>query len=137
MASRVASKPLDVQKLVSGAAKLELKLLNAGVEALQVYINQAARLSSLASETLQAIQDDKATLADTAHKFSEFGRQSLQAYAELSQRLGASYFSELDRLAGSALASTEAAADTAPAAPAAAAAPATRATARRSRAARA
>jgi len=103
MASRAASKPVDVQKLVSGAAKLELKLLSAGVEAMQVYINQAARLSNLASDTLQAIQDDKATLADTARKLTEFGRQNVQAYSELSQRLSASYYNELDHLAGSAL----------------------------------
>jgi hypothetical protein len=103
MATRAASNPIDVQKLVSGAAKLELKLLNAGVEALQVYINQAARLSSLASDTLQAIQDDKATLADTAHKLTAFGRQYVQDYASLSQRLGASYYAELDRLADSVL----------------------------------
>jgi hypothetical protein len=103
MATRAASNSIDVQKLVSGAAKLELKLLNAGVEALQVYINQAARLSSLASDTLQAIQDDKATLADTAHKLTEYGRQYVNAYADLSQRLGASYYGELDRLADSAL----------------------------------
>ena len=103
MPSHASSNSIDVQKLVSGAAKLELKLLNAGVEAMQVYINQAARLSKLAGDTLQGIQDDKATLADTARKLTEFGRQNLQAYADLSQRLGASYYNELDRLAGSAL----------------------------------
>lgn len=103
MASRASSNSIDVQKLLSGAAKVELKLLNAGVEALQVYINQAGRLSSLAGATLQAMQDDKATLADTARKLTEFGRQNVQAYADLSQRLGASYYNELDRLAGSVL----------------------------------
>ena len=105
-----SSNPIDMQKLVSEAAKLELKLLNAGVEAIQVYINQAARLSSLAGNTLQAIQDDKATLADTAHKLTEFGRQNVQAYAELSQRLGTSYYNELDRFAASALKAKAAAA---------------------------
>lgn len=103
MASRAASKPVDVQKLVSGAAKFELKLLSAAVEAMQVYISQAARLSDLAGETLRAIQDDRATLADTARKLTEFGRHNVRAYAELSQRLSASYYNELDRLAGSAL----------------------------------
>jgi hypothetical protein len=103
MASRASSNSIDVQKLVSGAAKLELKLLNAGIEAMQVYINQAGRLSNLASDTLRAIQDDKATLADTARKLTEFGRQNVKAYADLSQRLGASYYNELDLLAGSAL----------------------------------
>ena len=52
---------------------------------------------------MQAIQDDKSTLADTARKLTEFGRQNLQAYAELSQRLGTSYYNELDNLAGTAL----------------------------------
>ncbi|MEO7937050.1 MAG: hypothetical protein ABIR55_00340 [Burkholderiaceae bacterium] len=103
MALRASSKSIDVQKVVSGAAKLELKLLNAGVEAMQVYLNQAGRLSDLAGDTLQAIQDDKATLADTALKLTDFGRQNVKAYADLSQRLGALYYDELDRLAGSAL----------------------------------
>jgi hypothetical protein len=101
MATRSAS--IDVQKVLTGAAKLEVKLLGAGVESLQVYINQASRFSALAPETLQAVQDDKATLADTARKFSDFGRQSLLAYAELSQRLGKSYYDEIDRLVDSAL----------------------------------
>jgi len=97
MATRSTS--LDVQDLVSSAAKLEIKFLNAGVEAMQVYLNQASRFSSLAAETLRAMQDDKATLADTARKVTAFGRESLHAYAELAQRLGARYYDELDRLA--------------------------------------
>ncbi len=103
MATTTKTKAIDVQKVLGGAVKLEVKLLNAGVESVQVYINQASRFSALASETLQAVQDDKATLADTARKFSEFGRQSLQAYAELSQRLGKTYYDEVDRLVDSAL----------------------------------
>ena len=106
MVTRNSSKPIDVQKLVSGAAKLELKLLNAGVEALQVYINQAGRLSSLAGDTLQAMQDDKATLADTARKLTDFGRQNVKVYGELAQRLGVAYYNELDQLAGSTLKAT-------------------------------
>jgi hypothetical protein len=96
---------IDVQNLVNGALKLEVKLLNAGVDALRVYLNQAARFSNLASETLQAVQDDKATLAGTAKKLTDFGRQNVQTFAELSQRLGASYYDELDRLAGGVLTS--------------------------------
>ncbi|MBB2484726.1 hypothetical protein H5407_05745 [Mitsuaria sp. WAJ17] len=99
MAMRTPS--IDLQKVLSGAARLEVKLLNAGVEALQVYINQASRFSSLAAETLQAVQEDKATLADTARKLSDFGRQSAHAYADLAQRLSASYYDEFDRLANS------------------------------------
>lgn len=103
MATRSSTRPIDVQKLVSGALKLEVKLLNAGVDTMRVYLNQAARFSNLASETLQAVQDDKATLAGTARKLTDFGRQNVQTFAELSQRLGASYYDELDRLADGAL----------------------------------
>ena len=107
MSTRSLSKAIDVQRLVTGAAKLEVKLLNAGVETMQVYFNQAARFSTLATETLAAIQDERATLSDTARKFTEFGRQNAQVFSELTQRLSASYFDELDRLAGSTLKSGE------------------------------
>lgn len=103
MATASSSKSIDVQQLVAGAAKLELKLLNAGVEAMQVYLNQAARFSNVAAETLQSLQDDKATVSDAARKLTEFGRQNTKAFADLSQRLSASYFDELDKLADSAL----------------------------------
>jgi hypothetical protein len=100
MSSRAStSSPIDVEKLVNGALKLEVKLLNASVDTMRVYLNQAARFSNLASETLQAVQDDKATLAGTAKKLTDFGRQNVQTFAELSQRLGVSYYDELDRLA--------------------------------------
>ena len=99
MATRSPS--IDLQKVLSGAARLEVKLLNAGVEALQVYINQASRFSTLAAETLQEVQDNKATLSGTARKLSDFGRQSTHAYADLAQRLSASYYDEFDRLAHS------------------------------------
>ncbi len=108
MATVSSSKAIDVQQLVAGAAKLELKLLNAGVEAMQVYLNQAARFSNVAAETLQALQDDKATVSDAARKLTEFGRENTKAFAELSQRLSASYFDEIDKLAASALKSRKA-----------------------------
>jgi hypothetical protein len=98
MVTRPAPKSIDVQRLVGDAATLEVKLLSAGVEVMRVYVNQAARLSSLADDTLKAIQDDKATLKDAALKLTEFGRQNVQAFADLSRRLGASYYDELDRL---------------------------------------
>jgi len=103
MSTRTPTRSIDVQKLVNGALKLEVKLLNASVDTMRVYLNQAARFSNLASETLQAVQDDKATLAGTAKKLTDFGRQNVQTFAELSQRLGASYYDELDRLANGAL----------------------------------
>lgn len=105
MATR--TKSIDIQKLVSDAATLEIKLLNAGVEAMQVYIKQASRFSELTAQTLQEVQDDKATLAQTARKVSTFGRESLQAYADLTQRLGTRYYDELDRLANSSSSKTE------------------------------
>jgi len=111
MASRASTTntgSIDVQKLVNGALKLEVKLLNAGVDTMRVYLNQAARFSNLASETLQAVQDDKATLAGTAKKLTDFGRQNVQTFAELSQRLGASYYDALDRLSNGVLASGKA-----------------------------
>ena len=139
MANRASTSSIDVQQLVNGALKLEVKLLNAGVDTLRVYLNQAARFSNLASETLQAVQDDKATLAGTARKLTDFGRQNVQTFAELSQRLGASYYDELDRLANGAFKSArvqnasavQAAAAAVQAAPARAARPARRKAAKR------
>lgn len=97
MATR--SKPLDVQTLLMGAAKLEVSLLSAGIETMQAYMNQASRFSELAVELLKAAQDDKASVADTAHKLDAFGRQSLRTYADLAQRLSSRYYDELDRMA--------------------------------------
>jgi hypothetical protein len=94
-----SSDSIDVQKLVSGAARLELRLLAASVEAMQVYLRQAARFSDLAAETLQDVQEDKATLAETARKVSAFGRDSAQAYSDLAQRLGTRFFDSIDKVA--------------------------------------
>ena len=98
MATQSASKPVDLQNVITGAAKLELKALLAGVECMQVWISQAARLSTLASDTLQAIQDDKGSLSETARRLTEFGRQNAEVFGELSSRLSKSYFDELGRL---------------------------------------
>lgn len=103
MATRTSSRSIDIQQLVGGALKYEVKLLNAGVDAMRVYLNQAARFSNLASDALQEVQEDKASLSGTAGKVAEFGRQNAQAFAELSQRLSTSYYNELDRLAKSLL----------------------------------
>jgi uncharacterized phage infection (PIP) family protein YhgE len=116
MATQSSSTAFDLQKLIGGAAKLELKLLSAGLEAMQTYMNQASRFSSLAGETVKAMQDDKTTLSDAARKFTAFGRQNTQVFVELSQKLSSSYFEELDRLAESLKsARTNEAASTAPA----------------------
>jgi hypothetical protein len=97
MATR--SKPLDVQALLMGAARLEVSLLSAGIETMQVYMTQASRFSELAVELLKAAEDDKASVAGTAHKLDAFGRQSIRTYADLAQRLSSRYYDELDRVA--------------------------------------
>jgi hypothetical protein len=99
MATQSASNAIDLQKLMAGAAELELKALMAGVEAMQVWISQAAKLSAIAGETLQAIQDDKASLPEVARRLTDFGRQNTEVYAELSTKMSRRYFDELNRLA--------------------------------------
>ena len=98
MATQSASKVIDLQNVITGAAKLELKALAAGVECLQVWINQAAKLSNIASDTLQAIQDDKGSLSETARRLTEFGKQNAEVFGDLSSRLSKSYYDELGRL---------------------------------------
>ena len=99
MATQSSSKAIDLQKVITGAAKLELKVLLAGVECLQVWINQAGRLSNIASDTLQAIKDDKGSLSVTARRLTEFGKQNAEVFGDLSSRLSKSYYDELGRLA--------------------------------------
>ena len=99
MATQSSLKSIDLQKVISGAAELEVKALLAGVEYLQVWISQAGRLAGIASDTLQAIQHDKGTLADTARRLTEFGKQNADVFSELSRRMSRSYYNELDRLA--------------------------------------
>jgi len=98
MATRSSSTTIDLQEMLNGAAKLELKAWHAGVECLQVWIGQAARLSNIASETLQALQDNKGSLAETARRLTEFGRQNAEVFGDLSSRLSRSYYDELGRL---------------------------------------
>jgi hypothetical protein len=98
MVTQSSSKTIDLQKIFTGAAKLELKALHAGVECLQVWINQAAKLSNIASDTLQAIQDDKGSLSETARRLTEFGKQNTDVVRDLSSRLSKSYYDELGRL---------------------------------------
>lgn len=98
MATQSSSKSIDLQKIITGAAKLELKALHAGVECLQVWINQAAKLSNIVSDTLQAIQDDKGSLSEAARRLTEFGKQNAAVFGDLSSRLSESYYDELGRL---------------------------------------
>ena len=98
MAMQSSSKAIDLQKVITGAAKLEVKALLAGVECIQVWINQAARLSDIASDTLRAIQEDKGSFSDTARRLTEFGKQNAEVFGDLSSRLSKTYYDELGRL---------------------------------------
>lgn len=98
MATQSTSKAIVLQEVITGAARLELKVLHAGVECLQVWISQAARLSNIASDTLQAIQDNKASLSETARRLTEFGKLNAEVFGDLSSRLSKDYYQELGRL---------------------------------------
>ena len=98
MATQSSSKSIDLQKIISGAAELEVKALLAGVEYMQVWISQAGKLASIASDTLQAIQRDKESLGETARRLTEFGKQNAEIFGDLSRRMTNRYYSELDRL---------------------------------------
>lgn len=110
MATQTSAKGIDLQKIISGAAELEVKALLAGVEYLQVWLGQAAKLATIASDTLQAIQNDKASLSDTARKLTDFGRQNAEVFGDLSTQMSKRYYGELDRLASGTSARVEAAA---------------------------
>ena len=98
MASGSSSNPVDVQELVATATRLELKALSAALEYLQVWIRQAGVLSSIASDTLQAIHDKNASVSSTARRLSDFGGKNADVFADLTSRLNKSYFNELGRL---------------------------------------
>jgi len=98
MATEASTTSVDIQRLLVGAAKLELKALIAGVEYWQTWINQAAKLSGIASDTLNAIQEDKASLPGTLRRLTDFGKDNTQVFAALSNRLGQAYYDELGRL---------------------------------------
>jgi hypothetical protein len=101
MATRAQSNPVDLQKLLTAAAVLEVKAVNAGIEYWQLWMNQAAKLSGIASDTLTSIGNDKASFSETAKRLNEFGRQNAEAFTDLARRLSERYFDELDRLAKS------------------------------------
>jgi len=98
MATEASTTSVDIQRLLVGAAKLELKALIAGVEYWQTWINQAAKLSGIASDTLNALQEDKASLPGTLRRLTDFGKDNTQVFAALSNRLGQAYYDELGRL---------------------------------------
>ncbi|MGA2552349.1 MAG: hypothetical protein ABSF50_19560 [Burkholderiaceae bacterium] len=101
MATQTSSKPLNLQKVFTDAARLEIKALHAGVECVQVWIHQAAKLSHIASETLSAIQEDKGSFSETARRLAEFGKDNAEVFGDLSSRLTKTYYDELGRLSES------------------------------------
>lgn len=102
MANRSSLKSVDLQELITKAAKLELKVLNAGVDCWQVWINQVAKFSNIANDTLHAIEDDKVSMSGAARRFTEFSKENAEVLRDLTSRLSKSYFDEIDRLAESA-----------------------------------
>ena len=66
-----SSNSIDLQKIIAGAAELEVKALLAGVEYMQVWINQAGKLASIASDALQAIQRDRGSISETASRLTD------------------------------------------------------------------
>lgn len=98
-ASTEAVEPVDVQKLLKAVVELELKALGAGAEYAQVWLGQAVKLSAIAADTLQAMQDGKASLPDTTQRLTEFGKQNVDAFGEVGNRLGKRYVEELGRFA--------------------------------------
>ncbi|HVJ41991.1 MAG TPA: hypothetical protein VM639_10855 [Dongiaceae bacterium] len=99
MANRSSLKSVDLQELITEAAKLELKVLNAGVDCWQVWINQVAKFSNIANDTLLAIEDDKVSMSGAARRFTEFSKENAEVLRDLTSRLSKSYFDEIDRLA--------------------------------------
>lgn len=99
MEKRSAAKSIDLQELITQVARVELKAVNSGIECWEVWIKQVAKLSNIASDTLQAIQDDKASLSDTARRLTAFGKENTEVLRDLSSRLSKQYFDELERLA--------------------------------------
>lgn len=99
MKTQSSRKSVDLQELITEAARVELKALNAGIECWQVFINQVAKFSNIAGDTLEAVQDDKASLSDAARRLTAFGKENTDVLRDLSGRLSKRYFDELDRLA--------------------------------------
>src|SRR5262245_17375613 len=99
MKKQSSRKTVDLQELITEAARVELKALNAGIECWQVFINQVAKFSNIAGDTLEAVQDDKASLSDAARRLTAFGKENTDELRDLSGRLSKRYFDELDRIA--------------------------------------
>ena len=80
-------------------SRLEVKALLAGVEYMQVWINQAGKLAaSIASDALQVIQRDRGSISETASRLTEFGVHNAEVFSDLSSRMRKNYYNELGRL---------------------------------------
>ena len=99
MAKRTDSQPIDLQELLAEAVKLELKVVDAGIEYWQLYMTQAAKLSHIANSTIEAVQEKKASVPEAAQRLTKFGKENADAFTSLAGRLGDRYFTELGRLA--------------------------------------
>ena len=92
-------KSIDFQQFASTAAQLQQEALRAGIESWQLWIDQAARFSSIASDTLKSIQDDSGSLSATVQQLGKFGQESAEAFGSLSSRLTKTYFDGCGQLA--------------------------------------
>jgi hypothetical protein len=107
MVTKTVAKSLDVQKLVTSTTKLEVKLLSAGVDTMQVWANQVSRLSGVVGGALQNIQNDISSVSDIVSRLTNFGRQNAQAFGQLSERLNILYYDVIDRFANKALSTSK------------------------------
>jgi len=98
MASNASSTPVDVQALLAAAAQIELKVINGGIEYWQTWMNQAAKLASIAGEAADEYQKDPGTLSVAARRYAEFGKENADVFYKLSSRLSERYFDEVGRL---------------------------------------
>jgi hypothetical protein len=99
MKMRPSLKSIDFQQFANTAAQLQQEALGAGIESWQLWIEQAARFSSIASKTFKSIQEDKGSLSATVQQLGEFGKESAEAFGSLSSRLTKAYFDGCGQLA--------------------------------------
>ena len=98
MAGQTSDRDIDFQNLFIETAKLELKVLNAGMDICHVWINQAAKLSSIANDSLQEIEQDKLSLPEAVQRFSDFSKGNVVVFGELAGRLSQSYFEGISEI---------------------------------------
>lgn len=99
MAAQSSSKTIDLQDFVTRAARAELVAVNAGIEYWRAWFTQAAKLSNVANDTLQAIEDDEASASDTIKQYTELARENAEVFGNLYTRMSESYLDEIEGLA--------------------------------------